>query len=182
MAEWSKALAWKVSIRQKRIEGSNPSRSAIIRQISGMFPAKRDRGSVFAARHPQRLGERLDQIGKRGALPERDHDIDWQTGAQPSIRANLPQFGDFARRHEQFDLEKRNPVRSSSKLSAEILEIRPFSIGRLRSWSAVKRTCVSIPGLRSSASVGDALPSMTRARSWGRFPSMFRPRRPPRPR
>ena len=28
MAEWSKALAWKVSIRQKRIEGSNPSRSA----------------------------------------------------------------------------------------------------------------------------------------------------------
>ena len=30
MAEWSKALAWKVSIRQKRIEGSNPSRSATI--------------------------------------------------------------------------------------------------------------------------------------------------------
>ncbi|GEM_PF-4907627 len=29
MAEWSKALAWKVSIRQKRIEGSNPSVSAI---------------------------------------------------------------------------------------------------------------------------------------------------------
>ena len=29
MAEWSKALAWKVSIRQNRIEGSNPSRSAI---------------------------------------------------------------------------------------------------------------------------------------------------------
>jgi hypothetical protein len=29
VAEWSKALAWKVSIRQKRIEGSNPSRSAI---------------------------------------------------------------------------------------------------------------------------------------------------------
>ncbi len=28
MAEWSKALAWKVSIRQKRIEGSNPSVSA----------------------------------------------------------------------------------------------------------------------------------------------------------
>ena len=28
VAEWSKALAWKVSIRQKRIEGSNPSRSA----------------------------------------------------------------------------------------------------------------------------------------------------------
>ena len=32
MAEWSKALAWKVSIRQKRIEGSNPSRSATINQ------------------------------------------------------------------------------------------------------------------------------------------------------
>jgi hypothetical protein len=30
VAEWSKALAWKVSIRQKRIEGSNPSRSAIL--------------------------------------------------------------------------------------------------------------------------------------------------------
>ncbi len=30
VAEWSKALAWKVSIRQKRIEGSNPSRSANI--------------------------------------------------------------------------------------------------------------------------------------------------------
>ena len=29
MAEWSKALAWKVSIRQKRIEGSNPFLSAI---------------------------------------------------------------------------------------------------------------------------------------------------------
>ena len=31
VAEWSKALAWKVSIRQNRIEGSNPSRSAIYR-------------------------------------------------------------------------------------------------------------------------------------------------------
>ncbi len=29
VAEWSKALAWKVSIRQKRIQGSNPCRSAI---------------------------------------------------------------------------------------------------------------------------------------------------------
>src|SRR3546814_17004018 len=28
VAEWSKALAWKVSIRQKRIEGSNPYRPA----------------------------------------------------------------------------------------------------------------------------------------------------------
>jgi hypothetical protein len=36
VAEWSKALAWKVSIRQKRIEGSNPSRSAI-----DLFPAVR---------------------------------------------------------------------------------------------------------------------------------------------
>src|SRR6476619_1814760 len=30
VAEWSKALAWKVSIRQNRIEGSNPSRSATL--------------------------------------------------------------------------------------------------------------------------------------------------------
>jgi hypothetical protein len=29
VAEWSKALAWKVSMGQKPIEGSNPSRSAI---------------------------------------------------------------------------------------------------------------------------------------------------------
>src|SRR5690606_4489322 len=29
VAEWSKAHAWKVCIRQPRIEGSNPSRSAI---------------------------------------------------------------------------------------------------------------------------------------------------------
>ena len=28
VAEWSKALAWKVSIRQNRIVGSNPTRSA----------------------------------------------------------------------------------------------------------------------------------------------------------
>ena len=30
MAEWSKALAWKVSMGQKLIEGSNPSRSATV--------------------------------------------------------------------------------------------------------------------------------------------------------
>jgi len=30
VAEWSKALAWKVSMRQNRIEGSNPSRSATL--------------------------------------------------------------------------------------------------------------------------------------------------------
>jgi hypothetical protein len=30
VAEWSKAHAWKVCIRQKRIEGSNPFLSAII--------------------------------------------------------------------------------------------------------------------------------------------------------
>ena len=33
VAEWSKALAWKVSIRQNRIEGSNPSRSATFRLV-----------------------------------------------------------------------------------------------------------------------------------------------------
>lgn len=37
MAEWSKALAWKVSIRQKRIEGSNPSRSAKHRRLPHKF-------------------------------------------------------------------------------------------------------------------------------------------------
>jgi hypothetical protein len=29
VAEWSKALAWKVSMGQKLIQGSNPCRSAI---------------------------------------------------------------------------------------------------------------------------------------------------------
>jgi hypothetical protein len=37
VAEWSKALAWKVSIRQKRIEGSNPSRSAIQAKFLTVF-------------------------------------------------------------------------------------------------------------------------------------------------
>ncbi len=37
MAEWSKALAWKVSIRQNRIEGSNPSVSAISPQSLPIF-------------------------------------------------------------------------------------------------------------------------------------------------
>ena len=39
VAEWSKALAWKVSIRQKRIEGSNPSRSATIHNLSFFLKA-----------------------------------------------------------------------------------------------------------------------------------------------
>jgi hypothetical protein len=38
VAEWSKALAWKVSIRQKRIVGSNPTRSATP-LFSRSFPA-----------------------------------------------------------------------------------------------------------------------------------------------
>ena len=40
MAEWSKALAWKVSIRQKRIVGSNPTRSAsksMLCEINSLF-------------------------------------------------------------------------------------------------------------------------------------------------
>ena len=37
VAEWSKALAWKVSIRQNRIEGSNPSRSATYVYFSFFF-------------------------------------------------------------------------------------------------------------------------------------------------
>ena len=44
VAEWSKALAWKVSIRQNRIEGSNPSRSAI-RRAQSLDLLKRDSGS-----------------------------------------------------------------------------------------------------------------------------------------
>ena len=35
VAEWSKAHAWKVCIRQKRIEGSNPFLSAKNRWIKG---------------------------------------------------------------------------------------------------------------------------------------------------
>ncbi len=89
--------------------------------------------SVFAARHPQRLGERLDEIGKRGALPERDHDIDRQAGAQPAVRANLPQFGDFARRHEQFDLEKAQTRPLVFETVGRDFGDQPFSIGRLRS-------------------------------------------------
>jgi hypothetical protein len=37
VAEWSKALAWKVSIRQNRIEGSNPSRSATTADFCSLF-------------------------------------------------------------------------------------------------------------------------------------------------
>ena len=33
VAEWSKALAWKVSIRQNRIVGSNPTRSATVKSL-----------------------------------------------------------------------------------------------------------------------------------------------------
>ena len=33
VAEWSKAHAWKVCIRQKRIEGSNPFLSAKVKEI-----------------------------------------------------------------------------------------------------------------------------------------------------
>ena len=39
VAEWSKALAWKVSIRQNRIEGSNPSRSATLPKPARFLPA-----------------------------------------------------------------------------------------------------------------------------------------------
>jgi translation initiation factor IF-1 len=37
VAEWSKALAWKVSMRQKRIQGSNPCRSASIFPLHSAF-------------------------------------------------------------------------------------------------------------------------------------------------
>ena len=38
MAEWSKAHAWKVCIRQKRIVGSNPTRSATNPQHQSLTP------------------------------------------------------------------------------------------------------------------------------------------------
>ena len=55
VAEWSKALAWKVSIRQKRIEGSNPSRSAtstfgrhlLEGRVAGVWNFAIDRGGTF---------------------------------------------------------------------------------------------------------------------------------------
>ena len=59
MAEWSKALAWKVSIRQNRIEGSNPSRSA-----TSVFATVRTRSQIFdfsvltvCAWHPNRFAD-----------------------------------------------------------------------------------------------------------------------------
>ena len=48
MAEWSKALAWKVSIRQNRIEGSNPSRSASFRKALRLL---RDQRSQSLPQH-----------------------------------------------------------------------------------------------------------------------------------
>ena len=56
MAEWSKALAWKVSIRQKRIEGSNPSRSANFPSVSvhGQPPKGTDFWG-FSGRHQSSL-------------------------------------------------------------------------------------------------------------------------------
>src|SRR5437868_7805510 len=51
VAEWSKALAWKVSIRQNRIEGSNPSRSAtkLANGLHGVLPRRRQPPSNAAA-------------------------------------------------------------------------------------------------------------------------------------
>jgi hypothetical protein len=48
VAEWSKALAWKVSIRQKRIEGSNPSRSASDPQHLSLITVARREGAGLA--------------------------------------------------------------------------------------------------------------------------------------
>ena len=66
VAEWSKALAWKVSIRQKRIEGSNPSRSAIILLFHIRFESEKPSFSAaFSVLrihvHPcQSTGDRLE--------------------------------------------------------------------------------------------------------------------------
>src|SRR4051812_44647157 len=69
VAEWSKALAWKVSIRQKRIEGSNPSRSAIKRP-----PVK---GGLFCcgsggAEEASGLGVGAARAFRAQALPDRE--------------------------------------------------------------------------------------------------------------
>lgn len=82
MAEWSKALAWKVSIRQKRIEGSNPSRSAISANVrvrsrsqsvdfSGIHSLRvngevRTRSRAFGHFHGIRHGISIDAYGIGG--------------------------------------------------------------------------------------------------------------------
>ena len=61
MAEWSKALAWKVSIRQNRIEGSNPSRSATL--------AARVPGDAFVRELLPALLALSLSLGGCGAIP-----------------------------------------------------------------------------------------------------------------
>lgn len=63
VAEWSKAHAWKVCIRQKRIEGSNPSRSAINPQHPSQLSGAARNAAELAAltlairnRRPERAG------------------------------------------------------------------------------------------------------------------------------
>ena len=82
VAEWSKALAWKVRIRQKRIEGSNPSRSAIslsprLQPKSGevqtpVFPAEIEQGIAvrleLRADHPADEDEVVAGLVERFAL------------------------------------------------------------------------------------------------------------------
>jgi hypothetical protein len=56
VAEWSKALAWKVSIRQNRIEGSNPSVSASHPHNKSLFKGQRENAARLAAnRRPNRI-------------------------------------------------------------------------------------------------------------------------------
>ena len=50
MAEWSKAHAWKVCIRQKRIEGSNPSCSATIPLRNNIMPLYEAKNPTFLRR------------------------------------------------------------------------------------------------------------------------------------
>ena len=50
VAEWSKALAWKVSIRQNRIEGSNPSRSATHPNVNEKASTPGSRNSIVKVR------------------------------------------------------------------------------------------------------------------------------------
>ncbi len=61
MAEWFKAHAWKVCIRQKRIEGSNPSLSA--RNKKGP-----SRGAFFVSDEESWRGEPSGSIKRESVL------------------------------------------------------------------------------------------------------------------
>src|SRR5690349_2683884 len=69
VAEWSKALAWKVSIRQNRIEGSNPSRSATSLRLRSAVRARAAIAcnGVFLGAFPKMYLDRRAFLGFAGA-------------------------------------------------------------------------------------------------------------------